>query len=360
MLEVDHLTIGYRAPEHVVAHDISVSLVPGELVCLIGPNGAGKSTLMRTLAGMQPALAGEVRLDGSDVQAMPARERARQLGVVLTERITAGLLTAYSLVSLGRYPHTNWMGRMSDRDHEVVRWALDTVGAAELARRHVGDLSDGERQKVMIARALAQEPRLMILDEVTAFLDLPRRVEVMRLLRHMARSTGRAILLSTHDLDLALRSADRIWLLPAGGPLATGAPEDLVLGGAFEAAFASEGIEFDREHGAFQIHRKFDAEVELAGRGVELFWTRRALEREGLHIRENGRTAALRVEVLTVQGRPCWRLTGDGETRRYDTLYELTRFLRNKTQGGTLGCDVQPAPGLKSGNPRGVRHQSPG
>ncbi|MDA8020919.1 MAG: ABC transporter ATP-binding protein, partial [Thermoanaerobaculia bacterium] len=233
-----------------------MQLRPGELVCLVGPNGAGKSTLMRTLAGMQPALGGEVLLDGADIHRLSARERARRLSVVSTDPVATGLLDVEAVVGLGRYPHTGWSGRLREEDHRIVRWAIAAVGIEDFVHRTVSELSDGERQKVMIARALAQEPQVMVLDEITAFLDLPRRVQMMQLLRQLARSSNRAILLSTHDLDLALRSADTIWLMPRDQPLVVGAPEDLVLGGDFESVFVREGIHFDREQGSFRIHRK--------------------------------------------------------------------------------------------------------
>ena len=149
------------------------------------------------------------------------------------------------MVTLGRHPYTNWWGNLSREDEEIVHWAIKSVGALNLAARQVSELSDGERQKIMIARALAQSPMVMLLDEPTAFLDLPRRVEIMQLLRNLARETNQAILLSTHDLNLALRLADQIWLLNSHGILQVGAPEDLVLSGAFAHTFDSEGVEFD-------------------------------------------------------------------------------------------------------------------
>lgn len=336
LLEIEDLSIGYRAQQsspNIIAKGIQASLRPGELVCLLGPNGAGKSTLMRTLAGMQEAIAGHVRLEGIDVHAMPVRQRAQKLAVVLTDVVQAGLLTAFDMVALGRYSHTPWSGRLSTEDRKVVQWALNLVSAQDLAERQISDLSDGERQKVMIARALAQEPRLMILDEITAFLDLPRRVEVMRLLRHLVRSTGRAVLVSTHDLDLALRSADRLWLMPTPGssePLRLGAPEDLVLSGAFEATFASEGVAFDRQAGSFRIHRDSRGEVAIENTGLEdealeLLWTHRALERQGLRVVENSH-AETRVCIVREDGQVRWRLnTPGGKTVEYGSLYDLTR-----------------------------------
>ena len=219
ILKIENLSIGYQQGREnkIVAQDINVSLHGGELVCLLGPNGAGKSTLMRTISGSQSPLAGQVLLEGAVVHDLQARQLAKKLSLVLTERVQAGMLTAYEVVALGRYPHTNWAGKLTNKDHEIIQWSIEMAGANELADRVLSELSDGERQKIMVARALAQEPEVMILDEVTAFLDLPRRVEIMQLLRKLAHETNKAILLSTHDMDLALRSADRLWLLPKGG-----------------------------------------------------------------------------------------------------------------------------------------------
>ncbi len=304
VLQTHHLDIGYkqaRRTAKVVVSAIDVTLHVGELVCLIGPNGAGKSTLMRTLAGMQPVLAGEVELLGDAVGSLNPREMARRLGIVLTERQDVGKLTAYELVALGRYPHTDWTGRLSEDDERAIQAAIEAVGAVDLAGRQVNELSDGERQKVMIARALAQEPAVILLDEPTAYLDLPRRVEIMATLRTLAHQTGRAILLSTHDLDLALRTADTLWLLPKGGPLLVGAPEDLVLNGALAAAFRSEGVEFDLQTGSFRMVAHQIGEIGLIGEGVVAIWTARALERFGFRIvmnpNEDNPLFAGRVEV---------------------------------------------------------------
>ena len=232
ILNTNNLAIGYktsRGRTHIVAADICASLIPGELVCLLGANGAGKSTLLRTIAGMQPPIQGTVELLGNDIYNLAPQELAKILSLVLTEKIDVGMLCAETLVSMGRYPYTDWWGNLTAKDEKIVQWAIASVGSLHLAKRNVNQLSDGERQKIMIARALAQEPALMLLDEPTAFLDLPRRVEIMQLLRQLAQQTKKAILLSTHDLDLALRLADKIWLLTADGFLQIGAPEDLVL-----------------------------------------------------------------------------------------------------------------------------------
>ena len=310
VLETHDLAIGYagpRQPPVVVAENLDLTLGAGELVCLLGPNGAGKSTLMRTIAGMQKPLGGRVTLCGDDITALRPRQLAARLSVVLTDRPNVGLLNGYALVALGRHPYTDWTGRLSRYDEAVIRWAVDAVGARDLAERPVMALSDGQRQKFMIARALAQESELILLDEPTAFLDLPRRAEMMRLLRHLAAETGRAILLSTHDLDLALRSADTLWLL-ADGRMHVGTPEDLVISGAFEAAFQSEGVTFDRGTGAFSVEREHGRAVLVRGHGIPHTWTRRALKRAG-YILES-------VEGLNgyADGTPQITLSGDDYT----------------------------------------------
>lgn len=329
VLSTQSLSVGYaqgRKPPKVIVSGIDVDIQAGEMICLIGPNGAGKSTLMRTLAGMQPPLNGTITLMGDDLGKLTPRQLAQRLSIVLTERVDVGILSAYALVALGRHPYTGWLGTLTPEDEAVVRWAIQAVGAADLAGRNVSELSDGERQKVMIARALAQEPALMMLDEPTAFLDLPRRAEIMTMLRTLARETGRAILLSTHDLDLALRTADRIWLLPKGGSLQVGAPEDLVLSGAFEAAFRGEGVTFDAYTGSFRGTTQPAGTVDLHGEGLPALWTERALERAGFCVVRGGSESAVRVDILE-KGR--WQVTRHGEIQLYDSVHALIDGIRH-------------------------------
>jgi iron complex transport system ATP-binding protein len=234
------------------------------------------------------------------------------------------LLTAASVVALGRHPYTDWSGRLNAGDQAIVRQAITAVGATALAERQIGELSDGERQKIMIARALAQQPAVMILDEPTAFLDLPRRVEIMQLLSGLAHEDERAILLSTHDLDLALRSADRIWLMSSDGSLKTGAPEDLILSGAFEAAFRAEGVNFDATTGAFRVGGDTRAKIHLHGNDLFAIWTRRALERAGFDVSSNGGAALAHVEADA--GR--WRLISGETCTEYASIYELIEAIK--------------------------------
>jgi iron complex transport system ATP-binding protein len=333
-LSGEALSIGYRQgarKKTVVAEALDLHLESGEVVCLVGPNGAGKSTLLRTLTGLQPALSGHVSVEGTDIHRLDLKARAQKIGVVLTERVNVGLLPAFDLVALGRYPHTDWTGRLSREDTAAVDWALTAVGAADLRERHVNELSDGERQKVMIARALAQEPAIVVLDEPTAFLDLPRRVEIMGLLKKLARTTNRAILLSTHDLDLAIRAADRMWLMSSRGIIHSGAPEDLVLRGELETVFAGEGVSFDREHGSFHLAAPIQGHVRLEGEGPAAVWTQRALRREGYELTADPAQSRCTVRIITDAGNTegaMWSVEIGGRTMECASIYDVVAAVR--------------------------------
>jgi iron complex transport system ATP-binding protein len=291
LLRAEGLAVGYPiagkgkpGQARRVLAGLDLELRAGELVCLLGPNGAGKSTLLRTLAGLQSPLDGRLLVDGRDSATLSAQARARKTAIVLTERISGGNLTVGQLAALGRHPHTGWSGRLREADRTAIHRALEEAGAWELRERLYDELSDGEKQRVMLARALAQEPAVLLLDEPTAFLDFPRRVETMRVLRDLARERRRAVLLSTHDLDLAMRAADRLWLVSPGGAVRTGLPEDLALQGALGSVFDQGDVAFDTATGQFRIHGHPTRSALLDGDPVPVFWTGRALERLGYSV----------------------------------------------------------------------------
>jgi iron complex transport system ATP-binding protein len=303
LLKASRLCIGYKKgkkEEKVLAGPLELEIQSGQLICLLGPNGAGKSTLIRTLSGLQPAISGTVETGGKNINKLPPKERAKRLSMVLTGRVEAGNLNVYSVIALGRFPYTNWLGSIQPKDREIVDWALQITDTVSYANRKMIELSDGESQKVMLARALVQDTPVIILDEPTAHLDLPNRISLMRLLHQLAKTTGKGILLSTHDLDLALQSADEVWLQRNDGVFTIGAPEDIVLNGTFEAAFHKEGFAFDKGSGSFVIHNNVGKPIRIEGEGAPLFWTKRALLREGfavtadaaesIHIIENAST----------------------------------------------------------------------
>lgn len=214
MITLKNLVVGYPDGRHTrqLNHAANEEAHDGMLTCLIGANGAGKSTLLRTIAGFQLPLEGTVLLGGDDVRALSPRQRAERMAVVLTDRPDVMCTTVWEMVATGRAPFTGFWGRLSGKDRNIVTRSLRLVGIEWMADRTVASLSDGERQKVMIAKALAQQTPVILLDEPTAFLDYPSRVEVMQLLLNIAHKEHKTVLLSTHDLDLALQTADRIWL----------------------------------------------------------------------------------------------------------------------------------------------------
>lgn len=283
VIEAHQLCIGYqlKGDKQKIVHDsLNLQLKAGEVTCLLGLNGAGKSTLLRTLCGFQPPLKGDIKLLNKPLRSYSQGQFSLLVGVVLTEKTNAGGITVYELVSLGRHPYTGFFGQLKAHDHTIIEKALSAVGITHKAQNYVSELSDGERQKVMIAKALAQECPIIILDEPTAFLDVTSRIETMVLLHKLATEQQKAILLSTHDLDLAIQMGDCLWLQEKGRPMACGTPEDLILNGSFESFFSKEGIVFDSNTG------KLNIEAPIVSIGVEgdfktAYWVGNALIRNG-------------------------------------------------------------------------------
>ena len=344
-LLTEGLTVGYTHGRTTVEvlRDLDLTIAAGELVCLVGPNGSGKSTLLRTIAGMQPALAGRALLQGGDVTALAAGERARRLAVVLTDPVDVGAMTAAELVALGRYPHTDWTGRLGAADHAAITWALQSTGATPLAGRPVAELSDGERQRVLLSRALAQQPALLALDEAVAFVDVPRRVELVQILRNLARECGLAVLLTTHDLDLAIRHADTLWLLEPGSPtsmLHAGGPEDLVLAGAVGRAFAGDEVTFDVQRGVFVPIPAQLATVAVTGTGLAADWTRRAMVREGLSVVNDA-------EITVVVDADGWTVRTANDRQHAHSIAAAVKLVREALPG----LAVSPSAARRSGGP---------
>lgn len=231
-IALEHLTTGYRTGRRtaVVAEGLDARVEAGRMTCLIGRNGSGKSTLLRTMAGFLPPLAGCVTVDGESVCAMSRSRMARRVGVVLTVRPDLHGLTVAETVALGRAPYTGFWGGLGAEDHRVVAEAMMMAGVEKLAGKPMGRLSDGERQKVMVAKALAQQTPVILFDEPTAFLDYPAKASLMRLLLALAHDSGKTVFMSTHDLELAMRTADCLWLLD-GGRLSVGTPGGMAADG---------------------------------------------------------------------------------------------------------------------------------
>ncbi len=287
-IELRDLTIGYHRGNYQlkILQNLNAVLHKGELVCLVGENGVGKSTLLRTISGVQQPLSGEVFIAHRSLRDISSIELAKTISLVLTDRIYAGNLSVKELVALGRYPYTNWLGNLRKEDQKKIYWALEITGTQYLEDQLIGELSDGQFQKALIARALAQDSDMIILDEPTAHLDLVNKIIILKLLKDLASNTGKSILMATHELELSLQIADFIWMTYKNDKMVTGTPEDLIINGSFNKMINHDAILFDKLHGRFQIKSKTDKLCSLSGDKSVYFLTQNALTRKGWSIAE--------------------------------------------------------------------------
>jgi iron complex transport system ATP-binding protein len=281
------VSIGYRersTASTIVKKDISLHALTGEMVALIGGNGIGKSTLLKTIAGFMPPLAGELLVRQRPVTDLSAADLAKEMSFVSTEIVRVANLTVREMVGLGRFPYTNWFGQLTDNDQLIIDKAIHQTGLSGYENRPISRISDGERQRAMIARALAQDTRIMVLDEPTAFLDISNKYEIVRILHNLVSEQGKCIIFSTHDLNTSLTMADRIWLM-LEDRVVEGIPEEMVSAGFFESLFPNnQHLRFDPERGDFRIKREIHGVVNLTASGKELIWAKKALERLGFEV----------------------------------------------------------------------------
>ncbi len=294
IVQTINLSVGYHVDgkELCLFENLDLALAAGELVCFMGPNGIGKSSLIRTLAGLQKSLGGTLRIP-----------KEQSVALVLTDKITATQMNVYDLISYGRYPYLNWNISLSENDHILINEAIALVGIEPLIEKRLYELSDGQLQMAMIAKALAQDTPVLLLDEPTAHLDLNNRVEIMNTLRELSRTAGKAILVATHELDLALQTADRIWLATYDKNIKVGVPEDLVLDGSFDQVFQFKG--FDLKTGRVQHKPYRNLSVKLKGEGHEYLWTKNALERSGFETSED---SSITIEIKSSANSMSWIL----------------------------------------------------
>jgi iron complex transport system ATP-binding protein len=318
-LTTSNLRIGYRnrKVENTLFENLNLELTSGQLICFMGPNGIGKSSLIRTLAGLQNSLAGAIAIHGNE------KNRAELISVVLTDKVAAANMTVYDLVSFGRYPYLRWNLNLSYEDEEIIHRAINHVHIESLRDTPLHELSDGQLQMAMIARAIAQDTPIILLDEPTAHLDLNNRVEIMKLLRRLAKTTNKAILVATHELDLALQTADWIWLTTREKNILSGMPEDLVLDGSFDSIFEFKG--FDLKTGRVQHYADKNISVSLTGDGYEYLWTKNALERNGFDI--SVEKTVRHITVIKNKGSLNWLLHTPDRQLEVSTLRELIKNL---------------------------------
>jgi len=307
LLHTTNLRVGYRNgnTQTVLFENLNLSLKAGELVCFMGPNGSGKSTLIRTLANLTPTLSSG--REGVD---------PKKISVVLTDRVSALNMTVRELITYGRYPYLNWNAKLTPEDEKVIDGVIDKIHLSPLENKSINELSDGQVQMVMIARALAQDTPVILLDEPTAHLDLNNRVEIMGILRKLAHEMNKAILVSTHELDLALQTADVLWLAN-GKEIKTGIPEDLVLDGSLDKVFQFKGFDLKTGKVVHEAHRGI--KIKLSGEGPRYLWTKNALERCGYEIEDS---ASIMVEVTDSKFKV-------QDLKSVDTLNELLLLLKS-------------------------------
>lgn len=301
ILQGTAVAVGYRKDKTInwIAKDISFSLKAGQMTCLLGPNGVGKSTLIKAILGHNLPTTGKILFKAEPIRNFDAQAMARKISVVLTDRISPGNLTVKQLVSLGRIPFTDWLGTLAEEDQNAIDSAIEATKIGYLADRKVVELSDGQLQKTMIARALAQDGELMILDEPTAHLDLVNRMEIMQLLREIAHTRQKAILVVTHDLDIAVETADEFWLMPCGGPLLSGTPEDLILSGKINQLLPDKNFYFNPSTGKMQSSVMRDY-PQIHGPEEVSQWLKLALRKNNIQLGDNMEITVQKNPVLFI------------------------------------------------------------
>ena len=326
------LSIGYPDKHNTkrVAEHLNASIHSGELTCLLGTNGVGKSTLLRTLSAFQPPLGGTIDLLDRPLSTYDDGQLATVIGVVLTEKSDIRNMTVEELVGLGRSPYTGFWGTLKEGDRKIVHEAIARVRIESLTQRMVHTLSDGERQKVMIAKALAQETPIIFLDEPTAFLDFPSKVEVMQLLHNLTHTLQKTVFMSTHDLELALQIADKIWLMDRTNGIAIGTPEDLSLEGKLSSFFSRKGITYDTETGFFRIDTDYRREIHLHGHGSRYAMVRKALQRNGIRADRHVADDSLHIDTTGSAGDPFVIHRADGSTQSATNIEALLSLVADQ------------------------------
>ena len=326
-IEISNLNTGYKIKggEKIISSNLNAQLRSSELTCLLGPNGAGKSTLLRTLSAFQPSMGGLVNIMNRPLQNYSSKELARLISVVLTDNSGIKNMTAEEVVAMGRSPYTGFWGKLTSKDKKIVEKCLNWVGIADLSQRKIQTLSDGEKQKVMIAKAIAQETPIIFLDEPTAYLDYPSKVSMMLLLHRLSKALKKTIFMSTHDIEHALQIADQVWLLDKEKGLTTGMPEDLSLDGSIEKYFANESLNYDLESRTFAIKHETARTVAVTGNesSIEYRMCCEALVRNGIKPIE---TSENDVVVLRIPGDGSYRLIEKGsETLKVNRIEHLLK-----------------------------------
>jgi iron complex transport system ATP-binding protein len=328
ILSVDSLKIGYVSGkrENVLLPPLTASADKGELIAVIGRNGIGKSTLLRTLTGLQPSLGGEVFYNGINLIDYSRMELARIVGYISTEIVKVSNMSVYDLVALGRFPHTNWTGKIGMKNHEVIMDSIEKTSMSAFCNRFISELSDGERQRAMIARILAQDTGIMIMDEPTAFLDTGSKYEILHLMHLLSQKNGKTIIFSTHDLQMAISQSDKIWLI-LENKLIEGAPEDLMIEGAFAHLFDLSPVQFNSENGTFSFRAMEKGKIYVEGDGTRRHWVEKAVIRAGFAVSE---TRTLPYINIPQGNKSEYQFIMRNSDQQFGSIYDLVSYLNNQ------------------------------
>ncbi len=323
ILKINNLAIGYiiNHKKNFLFSDINLQAKTGELIALIGKNGIGKSTLLRCIARLQNQFSGEIIINNKQNNVFNKNEWAKTLSFVPTEKVAVNYLTVWEFVAYGRYPHTSIFSGFNKTDKKIISESLKNVNISDLKDKNINEISDGEKQKASIARALAQDSELIILDEPTAFLDLPNKYEIILLLNNLAKNNKKTIIFSTHDLNIALSQADKLWLMKEN-EIIEGAPEDLVLNKTIQQIFENKNLEFHEESGEFKSNRPAKQKVTLIGKGLSMLWTQKALERINLEV-DNSTENSILIKIIENNGKLEWLVQNNQEKFSFKNIYNL-------------------------------------
>jgi iron complex transport system ATP-binding protein len=331
ILSIKKLEIGYSSGKNkkILLPPLDAVAGKGELIAIIGRNGIGKSTLLRTIAGLQPGLGGSIFYNERNIIDYSRREIAHEVGYISTEIVKVTNMRVYDLVALGRFPHTNWIGKIEPEDDEIIMDAIEKTSMSSFRNKFVSELSDGERQKVMIARILAQDTGIMIMDEPTAFLDIGSKYEILHLLHELSRESHKTIIFSTHDLQMAVCQADKIWLI-LDENLVEGAPEDLIINGEFDHLFDTSQVKFNTENGTFTFRGEERGSFFIEGDGIIHHWTEEAVKRSGFGI-SDVKTFPY-IKIYTEKNLK-WQFIDDMESIDFTSIYDMILYLTTRDTG---------------------------
>jgi iron complex transport system ATP-binding protein len=326
ILTLDSLKIGYKSggEEKVLLPPLNARAKSGELIAVIGRNGIGKSTLLKTLTGLHQALGGEIYISGKNIRDHTRTELASNVSYISTEIIKVSNMRVYDLVSLGRYPYINWMGKIDKENHMVIMDALEKTSMSSFINRFISELSDGERQRTMIARILAQDTGIMIMDEPTAFLDISGKYEILNLMHLITQESGKTIIFSTHDLNMAITKSDKIWLI-LDDKLIEGGPEDLMIGREFACLFDSSSVQLDSENGTFVFRSSEKGKIYIQGEGIRKHWVENAIRRAGF---STSFEKTIPYVSIPDQHRNDYQLITTNSVEQFDSIYDLVTRLR--------------------------------